>query len=64
MTQAQTLMLTVDEAAREIRKGKTWVWEAIRTGELTSVKIGRSRRIRRTDLEQYVASLPAEESTR
>lgn len=55
-----TLMLTVDEAARELRIGRHKTYELITSGALKSVKIGQARRVRRTDLEAYVASLAEE----
>lgn len=55
-----TLLLKPEEAAEQLRVGRDRVFELIRTGALPSVKIGNSRRIRATDLERYVASLPAE----
>jgi excisionase family DNA binding protein len=51
------MLLTVEEAARELRVGRARVFGLIKNGELRSVKIGGSRRIRRTDLAGYVASL-------
>jgi excisionase family DNA binding protein len=51
------LLLTVDDAASVLQIGRTRVFGLISNGVLASVKIGRSRRIRRRDLEAYVASL-------
>jgi excisionase family DNA binding protein len=58
-----TLLLTTDEAAEQLRVGRDRVFELMRTGQLKSVKIGGSRRIRAADLEEYVASLPTEGPT-
>jgi excisionase family DNA binding protein len=55
-----TLLLTPEETAEQLRIARVRVFELIKTGALPSVKIGNSRRIRATDLEKYVASLPAE----
>jgi excisionase family DNA binding protein len=52
-----TLLLTVEEAAAELRIARRRVFDLIREGELRSVLIGTSRRIRSADLAEYVASL-------
>lgn len=41
----------------ELRIARRRVFEMIRDGRLPSVRIGRSRRIRRSDLAVYVAKL-------
>jgi excisionase family DNA binding protein len=56
----RTLLLTVDEAARMLRCGRTTVYQLIRTGELTTVKIGALRRVRLADVEAYVDRKVAE----
>jgi putative molybdopterin biosynthesis protein len=55
-----TLLLTPEETAAQLRIARVRVFELIKSGALPSVKIGNSRRIRASDLEKYVASLPAE----
>lgn len=52
-----TLLLTVEEAARQLHIARRRVFEMIKDGTLPSVKIGKSRRIRSTDLAEYVAGL-------
>lgn len=52
------LMLTVGETATVLRVGETTVRALIKSGELESVLVTGCRRIRRADLEAYVASLP------
>ena len=54
-----TLLLTVEETARQLHIARRRVFEKIRSGEIPSVKIGKSRRIRSTDLAEYVAGLDA-----
>lgn len=53
----QLLLLTVEEAGAELRICRTRVFGLIANGTLPSVRIGRSRRVRRRDLETYVDSL-------
>jgi excisionase family DNA binding protein len=52
-----TLLLTVEQTAAELHIARRRVFELIRDGQLASVKIGRSRRIRSADLAEYVAPL-------
>lgn len=53
-------LLKPEEAAAELRIGRTRVYGLISTGELGSVKIGRSRRIPRAALAEYIDRLRAE----
>jgi excisionase family DNA binding protein len=52
-----TMLLTVEETAAQLRIARRRVFAMLRDGTLPSVKIGRSRRIRSTDLAAYVAEL-------
>lgn len=54
-----TILLTAEETARELRIARRRVFELIRTGDLPSVKIGKSRRISRAAVEEYVRKLSA-----
>ena len=51
------LLLTVDEAAALLGIKRTLTYELIRTGALASVRVGRLRRIRYSDLDAYAAGL-------
>lgn len=51
------LLLSVMEGARLLGISRTKAYEFVLSGELPTVKIGRLRRIRRGDLEAFVASL-------
>ena len=62
------LLLTVEAAAELLSLGRTTVYELVATGELASVKIGRSRRIPYEALRRFIARLsdvdrPQSEST-
>lgn len=57
---ASSLMLTVEEAAQQLRIGRTQMFALIASGEVNSVKIGRSRRIPRAALDAYVAQLASQ----
>jgi excisionase family DNA binding protein len=54
---ASKLLLTVDEAAALLGIKRTLTYELIRTGALASVRVGRLRRIRYSDLDAYAAGL-------
>jgi len=54
------LLYRPEEAAQIIRQSRTAVYELMASGEIESIKIGRSRRISRRALEKYVARLEGE----
>lgn len=61
-----TLLLTVEEAARQLRIGRTRMYHLVTTGAVGSVFIGRLRRVPLESLDRYVKSLmtgPQEEAT-
>jgi excisionase family DNA binding protein len=51
------LLLTMEEAAEQLGIGRTLMYSLIRTDQISSVQIGRLRRIRPADLEDYAARL-------
>lgn len=55
--QDDLLMLTVEEAARRLRLGRTLVYQLISSGELESVTVGRLRRVPAECLAEYVKAL-------
>ena len=50
-------LLTVNEAAAAAGVSKRTIERVVASGELASVTVGRARRVRRVDLEQWIASL-------
>ena len=50
-------LLTILEAAREARVGRTTIYKEIGSGNLVAVKVGRLTRIRRSDLEDWMRCL-------
>lgn len=55
------LLLTVNDVATELGCCRDTVYSLLNTGALTSVRIGtRLRRIRRSDLDAFIGSLPTE----
>nr|WP_043607360.1 MULTISPECIES: helix-turn-helix domain-containing protein [Protofrankia] len=60
MTRPARLLLTVEEAADRLSVGRTTLYGLIGAGQITSVRIGRLRRLRLADIEAYAASLPTD----
>jgi excisionase family DNA binding protein len=54
-------LLTVEEAARRLSLGRTTLYALLKTGAITSVKVGRLRRIPAEALTDYTARLIAEQ---
>jgi excisionase family DNA binding protein len=53
---SRSTLMTVEEVAQDLRIGRTAVYALMDRGELPWLKIGRSRRIRRRDVEALVDS--------
>lgn len=58
-TAADTMLLTLDEAARELRLARRSVERHVANRRLHVVHLGRSVRIERRELERFVARLRA-----
>jgi excisionase family DNA binding protein len=58
-TEVGRVLLRPEEAATAMGIGRTAVFELMRTGELRSVKIGKSRRIPVDAVHDYVDGLSA-----
>jgi excisionase family DNA binding protein len=54
---ADELLLTIDEASRRLGMCRSVVYRFIRSGDLLSMKIGGSRRVLVSDLEDFVKRL-------
>lgn len=52
---APTKLLRVPDAARELAVSVRTVWRLVSLGELDSVRVGRSVRIARASIDQFVA---------
>ena len=55
--QPDGLLLTVEEAAKRLGFGRTFVYRLIMSGEVESIKVGRLRRVPAACLPEYVAAL-------
>lgn len=58
----QALLHTPESAGRALNLGRTTIFELMATGQLESVKIGRSRRIPHDALVAYVTRIRARTS--
>jgi excisionase family DNA binding protein len=56
-TAADTLLLTLDEAAHELRCARRSVERQIARHRLTVVHVGRSVRVERRELERFIAQM-------
>jgi excisionase family DNA binding protein len=52
-------LVTVEEAAQLLRLGRTRAYQLVLGGQILSVKLGRSRLVVRSSLEEFVAGLIA-----
>ena len=53
----ETVLLKIPEVMERLAVGQTKVYELMSGGELRSVKVGRSRRVRSDELERFIAGL-------
>jgi excisionase family DNA binding protein len=51
------ILVTVAETATMLSIGRTAAWELVRTHKIRSVKIGRTRRVPITAIQEYVERL-------
>ena len=47
-------LLAIPDICQELGMGKSWVYRRLRSGEIPSVKLGRSIKVKREDLEEYL----------
>ena len=47
-------LLSIPELCQELGMGKSWVYRRLRSGEIPSVKLGRSIKVKRADVEEYL----------
>jgi excisionase family DNA binding protein len=47
-------LLSIAQLCQELGMGKTWVYRRLRSGEIPSVRLGRSVKVRRQDLDEYL----------
>ena len=47
-------LLSIAEVCQELAMGKSWVHRRLRSGEIPSVRLGRSIKVKRADLDEYL----------
>jgi len=47
-------LLSIPQLCQELGMGKSWLYRRLRSGEIPSVRLGRSIKVRRDELEQYL----------
>jgi excisionase family DNA binding protein len=47
-------LLALPDVCQELGMGKSWVYRRLRSGEIPSVKLGRSIKVKRADPEEYL----------
>jgi excisionase family DNA binding protein len=49
-------LLSIPQLCQELGMGKSWLYRRLRSGEIPSVRLGRSIKVRREELEEYLQS--------
>jgi excisionase family DNA binding protein len=47
-------LLSIPQLCQELGVGKSWLYRRLRSGDIPSVRLGRSIKVRRDELEQYL----------
>src|ERR671912_3006382 len=47
-------LLSIPQLCQELGMGKSWLYRRLRSGEIPSVRLGRSMKVRREELEEYL----------
>ena|SRR5215204_5098082 len=50
-------LLSIDEVCNALGMGKSWTYRKIKSGEIPSIKLGRSIKVKRQDLDQYLEGM-------
>jgi excisionase family DNA binding protein len=49
-------LLSIPQLCQELGMGKSWIYRRLRSGEIPSVRLGRTIKVRRDELEEYLES--------
>ncbi len=49
-------LLSIAQVGEALGMGKSWTYRRVKSGEIPSVKLGRSIKVKREDLEEYLES--------
>jgi excisionase family DNA binding protein len=47
-------LLSIPQLCQELGMGKSWVYSKLKSGEIPSIRLGRSIKVKREDLEKYL----------
>jgi excisionase family DNA binding protein len=47
-------LLSIPQLCQELGMGKSWIYRRLRSGEIPSIRLGRTVKVRRDELEQYL----------
>jgi excisionase family DNA binding protein len=47
-------LLSIPQLCQQLGMGKSWVYRRLRSGEIPSVRLGRTIKVRRDELEKYL----------
>jgi excisionase family DNA binding protein len=47
-------LLSIPQLCQELGMGKSWLYRRLRSGEIPSVRLGRSIKVMREELEEYL----------
>jgi excisionase family DNA binding protein len=50
-------LLSIDAVCNALGMGKSWAYRKIKSGEIPSIKLGRSIKVKRQDLDQYLEGM-------
>jgi excisionase family DNA binding protein len=50
-------LLSIDAVCNALGMGKSWTYRKIKSGEIPSIKLGRSIKVKRQDLDQYLEGM-------
>jgi excisionase family DNA binding protein len=49
-------LLSIPQVCQELGMGKSWIYRRLRSGEIPSIRLGRTIKVRRDELEEYLQS--------
>jgi excisionase family DNA binding protein len=49
-------LLSIPQLCQELGMGRSWLYRRLRSGEIPSIRLGRTIKVRRDELEQYLDS--------
>jgi len=47
-------LLSIPQLCQELEMGKSWIYRRLRSGEIPSIRLGRTIKVRRDELEEYL----------